>query len=174
MCVCVCVCVRLNQDERVRIWRVGEYFHLQIWFGAFCWSLRGSDIVCFLCYTVLVQPEESFWKSMNVIVIFHWFDASVARQYMLFTLAFISTTHTVSAFNFDSSQASVACGHDAQVKDDLLLVVFNGTVIACSTLLSCLTSSHPVCPSKVHLIAARIKGIFHPENTLTFLYTMNL
>lgn len=34
---------------------------------------------------------------------------------------------------------------------------FNGTVIARSTLLSCLTSSHPVCRSEVHLIAPRIK-----------------
>lgn len=44
----------------------------------------------------------------------------------VFTFAFISTTRTLSAFNLDSSQASVAPGHDAEVKDDLLLVGLMG------------------------------------------------
>lgn len=71
--------------------------------------------------------------------------------------AFISSARTLSAFNLDSSQAMVAFGHDAEVKDGLLFAGFNGTVIACSALLSCMTSSHLVLtshPSKVHLMAA--------------------
>lgn len=50
---------------------------------------------------------------------------------------------------------TVTFGHDAEVKDGLLFARFNGTVIACSALLSCLTSSHLVLtshPSKVHLM----------------------
>lgn len=61
-----------------------------------------------------------------MIVIFHLYDASVVRRYMYLPFAFISTTRTLAAFNLDSSQASAASGHDAEVKDDLLLVGLMG------------------------------------------------
>lgn len=45
---------------------------------------------------------------------------------MCLPFAFISTSRTLAAFNLDSSQASAASGHDAEVKDDLLLVGLMG------------------------------------------------
>lgn len=45
---------------------------------------------------------------------------------MYLPFAFISTSRTLAAFNLDSSQASAASGHDAEVKDDLLLVGLMG------------------------------------------------
>lgn len=51
----------------------------------------------------------------------------MARQYMYLPLLLsLPLAHALSAFNPDSSQASVASGHVAEVKDDLLLVVLMG------------------------------------------------
>lgn len=98
----------------------------------------------------------------------------MARQNLPLLLS-LPVAHGLTAFNLDSSQASVASGHGAEVKDDLLFGGFNGNGIACRALTELSDFQSPCLPHiRSHLIAPCIKGIFHPENSLTFLCTINL
>lgn len=60
-------------------------------------------------------------------IVFYFSAASTAGLHVPYLpSAFISSTHPPSTLNLDSSQASVASGPDAGVKDDLLLVGLMG------------------------------------------------
>lgn len=154
----VCMCIRWNEDKRsLLLWMFSSQD--LVWsFTVQCkqnihkfnnWNIL--KLQCLTCYCICTNRiMKYFLRNATAIVIFHLYDTSVTRQYMYLLFAFMSTACTLSAFNLDSLQASVASGYEAEVKDDLFLGGFNGTVIACSTLLSGLTSSHRVYPSKVH------------------------
>lgn len=84
-----------------------------------------------ICFSLFVPPQHFRWKQSFVKKRkYNHYISSVwcfhCKTVHVFTFAFICSARTLSAFNHDSSQASAASGHDAEVKDDLLLVVLMG------------------------------------------------